>query len=581
MLTHRRLAARAALLAAAAAVAILLAAAFARPFHSSAQTTASKDAKSPGSITGRVVTSEGRPAAGLALALMPADFVPDRRAVARGETDSDGRFRLANVPAGRYRLQLLAPTHAAPEVSGNSPFSAGRLITVGAGEAIEDINLTVARGGVITGRITSADGRPIIGAQVRVIRPDKRGPEAAAVNPFEFDTDDRGVYRVYGLPAGRYLVAVGEDRDSGMVTVGAAGGRYARTYHPAATDAAQARQIEVTAGGEATGVDITLAEGPKSFQATGRIVDAETNQPVADVGFGHTAIVGDGREFGGFAADGSKTNQNGEFTIRNLVPGRYAAFVFQFGGPPSNSYGDPVRFEVADGDVSGLVIKLRRGGSVSGSAVVEGTSDRGVLAKLSTLTVYPNVTPIGGKTDELSMPSFGENKINPDGTFRVTGLRPGRLTFNVWAFPQPKGFTLLRVERGGVEVPREGIEIGAGEQISGIRLVIGYGTGVVRGQVSVTGGALPEGARLNVSAQRVGAATGGFGGAEIDSRGRFSLEGLMPGEYELTVRASVRGAPGAPPPRFPSVKQTVSVLDSGEVSVSFVYDLSKPVEPNH
>ena len=573
MRTHRRLAARAAFFCAAALIVT--------PFHLSAQTPAAKDAKASGSISGRVTTSDGQPAAGLALALMPADFMPDRRAVARGETDSDGRYRLANVPAGRYRLQLLAPAHAAPEVSGSNPFSAGRLISVGAGEAIEDVNVTVARGGVITGRVTTSDGRPVIGVQVQVIRPDKRGPEAAAVSPFEFDTDDRGVYRVYGLPAGRYLVAVGEDRDSGIVMVGAAGGRYARTFHPATTDAAQARQIEVTSGSEATGADITLAEGPKSFQATGRIVDADTNQPVADMGYGHTALMGDGNSFGGFGADGSKTDRNGEFTIKNLVPGRYAAFAFQFGGPASSSYGDPVRFEITDGNISGLVIKMRRGASVSGTAVIEGTNDRSVLAKLSTLSVYPNITPTGGKTDELSIPSFSENKINPDGTFRLTGLRPGRLTFNVWAFPQPKGFMLLRVERGGVEVPREGMEIAAGEQITGVRLVIGYGTGTVRGVVSVTGGQLPEGARLNVSARRVGSPSVGFGGgAEVDSRGRFTLEGLMQGEYELTVRAFVPSASGATGPRFPVVKQTVSVLDSGEVSVSFVYDLSKPVEPN-
>ena len=574
MRTHRPSAARA--LAAAA----LLVIPFAFAAGSPAQTPAPKDPKSSGTISGRVTTADGHPAAGLALALMPGDFVMPNsmRPVARATTDADGRYRLANVPAGRYRLQLLAPAHASPEVSGGNPFSAGRLISVSAGETVEDVNLSVARGGVITGRVTNADGKPLIGVYVQVLRPDKRGPEAAVVNSFEFETDDRGVYRIYGLPAGRYHVAVGEDRENGMVMIGAGGARYARTFHPGVSEASQARQVEVMAGGEAAGVDITLAEGPRSFQASGRIVDAETNQPVADMGFGHTALLGDGRGFGAMGWDGSKTNQNGEFTIKNLVPGRYAAFALNLG--VSTSYSDPVRFEIAEGDVSGLVIRMRRGATISGTAVVEGTSDRSVLAKLSTLRIFPNVTPAEGKAaDDLFMPSFGENKINPDGTFRVTGLRPGRVTFNVGGFPPVKGFALMRVERGGVEVPREGLEIGPGEQLSGVRLVMGYGTGVVRGQVSVTGGALPQGARLSVSTRRVGASTAGFGGTEVDSRGRFTLEGLMAGEYELSLRAYIPGVLAAQGPRFPTVRQTVSVPDTGEVSVTLVYDISKTTEP--
>ena len=571
MRTHRPSAAR-------AFAAALLFITFAFAADSPAQTPAPRDAKSSGTISGRVTNADGHAVAGLALALMPADFTPDRRPVARAATDADGRFRLANVPAGRYRLQLLAPAHTSPDVAGSNPFGSGRLITVAAGETVEDVNLSVARGGVITGRVTTAEGKPVIGVYVQVLKPDKRGPEASAVSPFEYETDDRGVYRVYGLSAGRYHVAVGEDRESGMIMVGAGGARYARTFHPGVGEASQARQVEVTPGGEATGVDITLAEGPRSFQASGRIVDAETNRPVVDVGFGHTALLGDGRGFGGMGWDGSKTNQNGEFTIKNLVPGRYAAFALNLG--TETNYSDPVRFEIAEGDVSGLVIKMRRGATITGTAVVEGTNDRSVLAKLPTLRIFPNVTPVEPKpADDLFMPSFSENKINPDGTFRVTGLKPGRVTFNVGGFPPVKGFMLLRVERGGVEAPREGLEIGPGEQLSGVRLVMGYGTGVVRGQVSVTGGALPEGVRLSVSSRRVGASTAGFGGTEVDSRGRFTIEGLLAGEYELSLRAYVPGVLAAQGPRFPTVRQTVSVLDTGEVSVTLVYDLSKTTEP--
>lgn len=535
-----------------------------------------------GAIAGRVTTDDGRPAAGIALALMPAEFRPNsNRPVARAESDSEGRFRMSAVPAGRYRLLPLAPALTAPELRSGAFFENGKLINVAAGETVEGVDYVLTRGGVITGRVTTGDGKPAIGERINVIYADRRterGPAAAAVSPFEWETDDRGVYRVYGLAPGRYLVSVGQDTEGGMVVVGMASARYARTFHPAATDPAQARVVEVASGGEATNVDITLAEAPKSFQATGRIVD-DAGKPVADLGIAHSALRPDQKSVGGWGWDGSKSNQNGEFVIKNLFPGRYAAFAVSFG--PMETYSEPAQFEVTDGDVSNLTIRLRRGASISGAAVVEGTSDRAVIQRLTSLTIYANVTP--AKTDQLGPPTIGDNKISPDGSFRVAGIAPGKVRLVVGSYPPVKGFTLLRVERNGVEVPRDGIEVGPGEQVTGVRIVVGYGTATLRGQINVVSAgqpvALPEGVRLSVSAARAGAQASGFisGGATVDSRGRFVLEGLMSGEYEVTVRAF---ATGAQPPRFVPVKQTVQMTEGGEATLTVVYDLSKTAEPN-
>jgi hypothetical protein len=538
----------------------------------------------PGSITGRVTADEGRPAPGIAVALMPSEFRPNsNRPVARAETDADGRFRMSNVPPGRYRLLTLTPTHTSPDLRG-SFFEMGKQITVAAGEAVEGADFALARGGVITGRVTGVDGKPAIGERINVTyagRPDLRGPAASAVNPFEWETDDRGVYRVYGLAPGRYLVSVGQDTENGMVVVGVASPRYARTFHPSTTDQAQARAVEVTSGGETTGVDITLAEAPKSYTATGRIVD-EAGKPVANIGVAHSALRPDQKALGGWGWDGGKSNANGEFAIKNLFPGRYAAFVVSF--EQSENYSEPVQFDVGEGDVRDLTIRVKRGASITGAAVVEGTADRSVIQRLSTLSLYANVTP--AKPDLIGLPSFGGDKLGADGSFRLAGIAPGKVRLTVGGFPQPKGFTLLRVERNGVEVPRDGIEVGPGEQVTGVRLVLGYGTAVLRGQINLVNGgqpaALPEGVRLSVSAARVGAsATGGNfvgGGASVDSRGRFVLEGLMSGDYELSVRAYAPDTRG--PQRFPVVKQTVVMTEGGEASVTVVYDLSKTTEPN-
>ena len=63
------------------------------------------------------------------------------------------------------------------------------------------------RGGVIAGTVLDEHGEPAVGTQVRVYRYNRqsgvRTPQLAGNDA----TDDRGMYRIYGLQIGDYLVA--------------------------------------------------------------------------------------------------------------------------------------------------------------------------------------------------------------------------------------------------------------------------------------------------------------------------------------------------------------------------------------
>jgi hypothetical protein len=86
---------------------------------------------------------------------------------------------------------------------------------------------------------------------------------------------------------------------------------------------------------------------------------------------------------------------------------------------------------------------------------------------------------------------------------------------------------------------------------------------------------------MNATLRRAGSTSAGSGSsAEVDSRGRFLIEGLMAGEYELVVNAFIPSTVvGQQPTRFPSIRQNISVSEAGEASVTLVYDLSKTNEP--
>ena len=234
----------------------------------------------------------------------------------------------------------------------------------------------------------------------------------------------------------------------------------------------------------------------------------------------------------------------------------------------NSTYSEQATFEIGDSDVSGIEIKLRRGATINGVAVIENNSDPAVAALLQTVSLYAYVE------QKSSSPSYAQSRIGADGGFRMAGLAPGKARLGMQGFPSPpKGLTLVRTELDGLD-QKDGLEIVAGAQINGVRLVFAYGTGVVRGEVKIEGGSLPEGITLRVAIRSPANESRRFnGGAELDSRLHFVLENIPPGSYELVV-TGVKQSPGEKPtPPVEYLKQTVTVANGTETRASLVVDL--------
>ena len=176
------------------------------------------------------------------------------------------------------------------------------------GEAVANLAMTIARGGVITGVVRDIGGRPVPGVNVRVLKlgynavTGERTLGAPSTGSVGL-TDDRGEYRAYGLPPGGYLVVVVPSVPSGRGNVdirqltsaevrqalqaaragastapvkpgqptlppasspGAARVNYAPIFHPGVTDIGAAATIALGVSEERTGVgrhDSTRADG--------------------------------------------------------------------------------------------------------------------------------------------------------------------------------------------------------------------------------------------------------------------------------------------------------------------------------
>jgi len=308
-----------------------------------------------------------------------------------------------------------------------------------------------------------------------------------------------------------------------------------------------------------------LGQNAGMYSASGRVIDAITAQPIADAHFvyGRPATNTDNSGFLTFHT--GQTNRIGEFRLQHLKPGHYVLYVSS-GLDHRDLYSDVINFDIVDADLANLEVQARHGSTLSGFVVPAGVTSATTLAALSSVKVVVAVPSIGNLRAGIA----NVGAISPDGSFQLTGLRPGRAFINLKSDNESlNGLSILRIERNSGEL-KQGIEIKPGEDILDLRIMIADGTGVIRGQVKVEGGTLPAGTRMRASISNQLRFANGY--AQVDEDGRFVIVGLAAGTYELTLNVY------NPPPRqavrlLPTMKQTVTVTDANESSVVFTLTL--------
>lgn len=530
---------------------------------------ASSQTKTPkklltGSVSGRV-TLHGKGAAGIIVGVRNSDFSPQQPPAIKATTDADGNYRITGIPTGSYQVSPMAPAYVVTDLVATR--ERGRTLLLAEGEDVQDVDFSLERGGVIAGRVTDANGRPVVEERLTLVSADQSKQNQQNFGPFMgagATTDDRGVYRIYGLPPGQYKISVGRDDDNYYSSLGVGRVTYKRTFYPDATDPAEAKIIEITEGSEATNIDISLGQILPGFLASGKVVDGETGRPVTGLRLGLRRVLNNNYE----GVNGSViANSQGEFRLENISPGKYAVLILPL--PGTETRADPVSFEVVDQDVSGLLVKTLNGLSISGNVIIEGKTDSSFAAKLAELRLDVYVHNEGA--------GFGRSSpFNADGSFRVGGLGPGiaDLTLGAQEGRPLVNFAISRIERDGIVQPR-GLELNSGEpNVTGVRIFLRYGTGSVRGEVKIANGPLPAGARLMVWLKKLGEAESNFRPYNPDLRGHFLIEGVSAGEYELRVQANV------PRRQSPSATQQVTVAEGAVSEVVVTLDLKpKPWQP--
>lgn len=520
-----------------------------------AQSPGKQPVKTPrGSVSGRI-TIKDKPAPGVVVGLQKGGNESSYDPFDRAVTDADGIYRLTNLPAGNYIVTVAAPAYVSTDSQDR------KAVVVGEDENVEGVNFALVRGGVITGKVTDAEGRPVLLQRVEIYSQpliDRRVGPALPFPAKTVQTDDRGIYRVFGLAPGRYKVASGRGRDYASALPNQS--NYKQVFHPDAIDPLKGAVIEVGEGSEAKDVDISLGHATQAFSVSGRVINSETNAPEANVRF---SLRSTGRRLESVIGVIS-SNARGDFIVDGLLPGKYSTALIMNEG--SDLRADATTFEIVDADVSGVTIKLTRGASISGIVVIE-SDNKAVKARLTELLVRGYVPPPSGLH---GFPT--SSPIAADGSFRLAGMPNGVANISLGeprSPSPPRGFSILRIERDGMPAPR--IEVKDGEQVTGVKIVVGYGTAAIRGVVKIENG--PAGARAYVRIAKPGD-NFSVRQAVVDERGNFLVEGLPEGQYEIT--ATVMGG-GLNKPK--TMKQNVSLMDGVVTDVRLTVDVAAPDNP--
>jgi 5-hydroxyisourate hydrolase-like protein (transthyretin family) len=508
------------------------------------------------SISGRI-TIDGKPASGVTVQLL--DHEQPSLYLAETVTDREGLFKLDNLADGNYKLLPLVPDYFIKnEETIEQP---GKKVKIVDGEPIKDLEITLERGGVITGHVTDYNGEPIIGSTIDLSNIVKIGIVDASI-PISFttETDDRGFYRLYGLPSGRYAVKA-------TINITGNKNRSREAFHPDVKTHTEATTVEVTAGNTTENIDITFKQRepqPKSYKVTGRIVNAKDGKPAANIQINYrydeVRIVNLG------FSKSLYSNPMGEFEINDISPGKYVIYVM----PDFNKflYSETVPFEVFDSDVKGLEIKLCRGASIKGTVVVKNADDPAILAQIKEQRFT-----VRCQTQETDRPFHNTFSSEADGSFKIEGLPPGKATISITEnlFVQSL-FSLLNIELNSSE-QKDGIDISPDEQVTDVRIVLGYYTGSIRGQIIVNGGTLPADAQMIVSITNPTGVRNFHGRLfkNADSSGRFLFERLEPGNYKVTF--SIFPAISISPQN--RSEQFVTVYDGKESNVTFNVNLNR------
>lgn len=499
-------------------------------------------------IEGFVVRmGSGEPLANVQVLLRPEQ---GRRSVFGALTDSSGRFRMANIRPGSYRLHVERDGYVDQQYGQVSSARPGTVLLLEPGQEVRDVVISLEPTGTISGQIFDEAGEPLEGVTVRALWYDYEDGEKVLSRSRSAETNDLGEYRLYWLiPDEYYVSATYEDRFRELRTlreavarsvplVPPAGGTlavppapvpetleqiYVDTFYPGVHDPLQASPISLGPGIEVRAISFTLPP-TRARAVRGTVVGPFSPEQ----GVSRNVIIvprrGVTRNRINLRRDGRRNNQgsrDGSFELTGVAPGSYTvAAIVSVGRRDRGSrplFTGFVDIEVRDEDVEGLVVPVEPGIQLAGQVQVDESASELNVSRLRVRLVPMTGLPIGESNA----------RVDADGSFVVNNVPRATHRVSVTGLPADAYVAFATV--GGQDVLSPGVQVVP--DMSSLEVWISGSGARLDGAVSV-GDAPFTGAQV-VLIPDDPARTDLYKVASADQYGRFSFRGIAPGDYRV------------------------------------------------
>jgi Carboxypeptidase regulatory-like domain len=390
------------------------------------------------------------------------------------------------------------------------------MLTLSAGQHMKELSLRMTPQAAITGRITDDNNDPVVSATVRVMRyryvmgRRQLSPAGSAT------TNDLGEYRIYGLAAGRYYLAARENENNWESIVDASAAPdlqdYVTTYYAGVKDPSAAIQIEITAGAQLRGINLSLLEA-RAYHIRGRV----EGRPEAQISFMPRGQPG----FMSMEWRNHGTGPKGSFELNGVLPGAYTLVANSWS--ENKNYYARQEVEVSDGNIDNLLVSLSPGFELAGMLVAEGTNP----PNLDSVSVMLRPRDEGMMT--LGLGGMADHPH--DGAFTLSDIAPA--SYNLSLGGLPEGYWIKSIQVGDQEVRDTGIDLSNGVAGS-LKVTVAPNAGEVDGTVMNAQQQAATGATVVlVPEPKLRDQQEAYKNTTSDQNGRFSLKSIPPGDYKL------------------------------------------------